>query len=290
MTVLQFLFAVFASTTCLGAVMVALTQNIVRMAFWLMVSVASAAGLFFLLHADFLAAAQLLVYLGGTVVILVFGVMLTAGGRTRSLSPTGGETIVAAALALSLIMLLLFTVGSVDWERLNTIAKTGQVSPTAAQPKNEAEPQLTESSPTGDESSPVLGAGRKGDTGHALGSAMIGFRPQWNRENQLVLGTGYLLPFEIISVHLLVVLIGAAYLARAKRQLPSSRRSPDATSTSLLWDQDSAQLDSSGSANPALSQSSPVRDDLSRSQNLVSGTGFSMFTSDPQSPNSGEVS
>ena len=29
----------------------------------------------------------------------------------------------------------------------------------------------------------------------------------------------YLLPFEIVSVHLLVVLIGAAYLARAKRRL-----------------------------------------------------------------------
>jgi NADH:ubiquinone oxidoreductase subunit 6 (subunit J) len=29
---------------------------------------------------------------------------------------------------------------------------------------------------------------------------------------------GYLLPFEIVSVHLLVVLIGAAYLARAKRR------------------------------------------------------------------------
>ena len=30
-------------------------------------------------------------------------------------------------------------------------------------------------------------------------------------------GSGYLLPFVIVSVHLLVVLIGAAYLARAKR-------------------------------------------------------------------------
>jgi NADH:ubiquinone oxidoreductase subunit 6 (subunit J) len=29
---------------------------------------------------------------------------------------------------------------------------------------------------------------------------------------------GYLLPFEIVSVHLLIVLIGAAYLARAKRR------------------------------------------------------------------------
>ncbi len=30
--------------------------------------------------------------------------------------------------------------------------------------------------------------------------------------------SGYLLPFEIVSVHLLVVLIGAAYLARTKRR------------------------------------------------------------------------
>ena len=30
--------------------------------------------------------------------------------------------------------------------------------------------------------------------------------------------THYLFPFEIVSVHLLVVLIGAAYLARAKRR------------------------------------------------------------------------
>jgi NADH-quinone oxidoreductase subunit J len=31
--------------------------------------------------------------------------------------------------------------------------------------------------------------------------------------------SGYLLPFEIVSVHLLVVLIGAAYLARPKKRL-----------------------------------------------------------------------
>jgi NADH:ubiquinone oxidoreductase subunit 6 (subunit J) len=34
------------------------------------------------------------------------------------------------------------------------------------------------------------------------------------------LAPGFFLPFEIVSVHLLVVLIGAAYLARAKRRRP----------------------------------------------------------------------
>ncbi len=43
----------------------------------------------------------------------------------------------------------------------------------------------------------------------------------------------YLLPFEIVSVHLLVVLIGAAYLARAKRRRQSYRPRPRATTGSV---------------------------------------------------------
>ena len=44
-----------------------------------------------------------------------------------------------------------------------------------------------------------------------IGLGFLGFSDDPTRE-------GYLLPFEIVSVHLLVVLIGAAYLARAKRR------------------------------------------------------------------------
>ena len=39
--------------------------------------------------------------------------------------------------------------------------------------------------------------------------------------------SGYLLAFEIISVHLVVVLIGAAYLARAKRRVGIELKMPD---------------------------------------------------------------
>ena len=39
-----------------------------------------------------------------------------------------------------------------------------------------------------------------------------------HKENGVPVRANYLLPFEIVSVHLLVVLIGAAYLARAKRR------------------------------------------------------------------------
>ena len=46
------LFYIFAIATCAGAVAVVLSQNVVRMAFWLVVSLGSAAGLFFLANAD----------------------------------------------------------------------------------------------------------------------------------------------------------------------------------------------------------------------------------------------
>jgi NADH-quinone oxidoreductase subunit J len=58
-------------------------------------------------------------------------------------------------------------------------------------------------------------------TSTVVGNALIGFRvdamkdPLAAQQSGL---SGYLLPFEIVSIHLLVVLLGAAYLARAKRR------------------------------------------------------------------------
>jgi hypothetical protein len=51
----------------------------------------------------------------------------------------------------------------------------------------------------------------------AIGLALSGIRVDAGPADQS--RSGYLLPFVIISVHLLVVLIGAAYLARAKRRV-----------------------------------------------------------------------
>ena len=61
------------------------SANIVRMAFYLVLSLAATAGLFFLAGADFVGAMQLLIYVGGTLVLLVFGVMLTSQDRFISM-------------------------------------------------------------------------------------------------------------------------------------------------------------------------------------------------------------
>lgn len=60
-----------------------------------------------------------------------------------------------------------------------------------------------------------------GNTLRPLGLSLLGTRPDHDLADGDKLTPGYLLPFEIVSIHLLVVLIGAAYLARAKRRAVS---------------------------------------------------------------------
>jgi NADH:ubiquinone oxidoreductase subunit 6 (subunit J) len=62
-------------------------------------------------------------------------------------------------------------------------------------------------------------------TATAIGQALTGVRTdRLDASDSALAGgmSGYLLPFEIASVHLLVVLIGAGYLARAKRRAANS--------------------------------------------------------------------
>ncbi len=66
----SFFFLFFAAIACAFAVAVVMTGNIVRMAAYLVVSLGAVAGLFFLAGADFLGAVQLMVYVGGTMVLL----------------------------------------------------------------------------------------------------------------------------------------------------------------------------------------------------------------------------
>jgi NADH:ubiquinone oxidoreductase subunit 6 (subunit J) len=193
-----FLFWVFALGAGGSAIAVVLSQNVVRMALWLILSLGSAAGLFFLLGADFVGATQLLIYVGGTLVLLIFGVMLTASGPFLSLKTNPGEVVLSGVIGCLLLGLILSSTGAVAWD---TLPSAKHQDPAGFTPADE------------------------GSTLRPLGMSFLGLRPDKDlagRGNAQVRGgrlsTGYLLPFEIVSVHLLVVLVGAAYLARAKRR------------------------------------------------------------------------
>src|SRR5690606_21522588 len=88
----------------------------VRMAFYLVISLGSTAALFFLLGADFIGATQLLIYVGGTVVLLIFGVMLTSAAPYSSIKSTPAEILQGAMVALAFLAVLAATVLNVDWD------------------------------------------------------------------------------------------------------------------------------------------------------------------------------
>lgn len=72
-----FAFGFFTILTLGGAVGVVTNHNLVRGAVWLIISLFGAAGLFVLLSAPFLAAVQVLVYIGAIGILFTFAVMLT---------------------------------------------------------------------------------------------------------------------------------------------------------------------------------------------------------------------
>ncbi len=191
------MFVVFGLSAAGAAVAVVFSQNVVRMAFYLVISLGSTAGLFFMLGADFVGATQLLIYVGGTVVLLIFGVMLTATGPMVAIKSNPGDFLTAVLVGGLFLAMLIGTVMQVDWDGNAALLSTEHP-----------------------ESGISDGGLAAGNTSRSLGTAFLG--PRFDRDlgaDHKELSTGYLLPFEIISVHLLVVLVGAAYLARAKRRV-----------------------------------------------------------------------
>lgn len=182
------LFLLFATMASGFAVAVVLAGNIVRMALYLILSLGATAGLFFLAGADFVGAMQLMIYVGGTLVLLVFGVMLTAQGPFISLKTQAGDWVLGLLLAGCLLAVLVPAAFSVaDWRN----------------------------------DKPADFVAVQQDTAARLGMGLLGVRVDRLEDRPEPLKAGmssYLLPFEIVSVHLLVVLVGAAYLARSKRR------------------------------------------------------------------------
>src|SRR5271156_2511441 len=101
-----FVFWLIAGLTGLCAIATVVTQNIVRSATWLLFTLAGTSAIFFLLGADFVGSVQLLVYVGGTLILVVFGVMLTAQGPFINMKTSGAEWAISVLAGLMLMGVL----------------------------------------------------------------------------------------------------------------------------------------------------------------------------------------
>jgi NADH-quinone oxidoreductase subunit J len=211
MDLTAFLFYFLAILTGACAVAVVVTPNIVRAAVWLLFTLGGTAAIFFLLDANFVGATQLLVYVGGTLVLVVFGVMLTAQGPFINMRVGAAEWAIAMGVGLLLYGVLAASLAQMHPPGPSEAdLASGAMAPSATLGEallgmKSATAQANVTGIPGTGYGPTVAAVEAGKQGPPV--------PTRPRER-----IAYLLPFEIVSVHLLVVLIGAAYLARAKRR------------------------------------------------------------------------
>ena len=171
---MDFMFVVFAAVALLGGLVVAFHQSIVHSAFGLVASLFGVAGLYWTLGADFLGGLQVLIYVGGVTVLLLFAVMLSTRDSTR--------------MALGRYVLVAPVIGLVGMFLFQAYQGVHQVVSELGRPPGEPQP-----------TSPQFG--------------------------ELFLARdGYLLPFELIAVLLLLVLIGAVTVARRGQGAAGPRR------------------------------------------------------------------
>ena len=158
------LFYLVALVMVVSALGVCISKNIVRMAVWLFGALGSVAMLYFLLAANFLGAIQLIVYVGGTLILLIFGVMLTSKSPWVRFEAPKLEVAGAAVVCLALFVCLAVVLGRAVWQGV------AEVIPGAA----------------------IVD----------IGKALL---------------TTYLVPFEVAGVLLMIVMVGAAHLARQEK-------------------------------------------------------------------------
>ncbi len=158
------LFYLVAGTTVISSLGVCIAKNIVRMAVWLFVALGSVALLYLLLAANFLGAIQLIVYAGGTLVLLIFGIMLTSKSPWARFEPHRLEVLGAAVICGALLVGLCAAFSGTTWHGVEEVMPGTSVA--------------------------------------ALGRRLL---------------TVYLVPFEVAGVLLMIVMVGAAHLARQEK-------------------------------------------------------------------------
>ncbi len=108
MCLYDIIFFLFAAITILSGFVVVTSKNIVYSGFSLMFTFFGVSGIYVLLGADFIAIVQILVYVGGILILLLFGVMLT--NRITNVDIRSGSIhVLPGTIAVGIIMGLLIS-------------------------------------------------------------------------------------------------------------------------------------------------------------------------------------
>ena len=198
-------FWVFAMAALIAGLLTVMARNAVHSAMFLISTLVSVAALFILLGAEFIAGVQILVYVGGVMVLFLFVIMLVnVGSEERGgeeLFNRPAQTTAAICFAALLVFGLFYAINKSAQQFAPPEASADELPGAQTQARREA----------------------------ALRPAATGVA-KLSEDTQTVGGSLYRyggLPFEIASVLLLVAIVGSVLLARtAKQELASDDVDP----------------------------------------------------------------
>ncbi len=124
----EIVFWLVAVFTIISASFVVLNNQLLYSAIALLFSLFGVAGLYIFLWADFIAGIQLLVYIGGINVLIIFGIMLTNKISSVRLSQTNVQQGVGAVVALWLLILISLVISKTPWLQIEASEPAETVS------------------------------------------------------------------------------------------------------------------------------------------------------------------
>jgi len=99
----------------LGVSIIVLSNNIVHAAYALALTLVGVAGMYVLMNAELLAVVQILIYAGGVVILLAFGVMLTNRLRGEKVVTDSGNKWIGAIISIVIFLGFAYLIQSTDF-------------------------------------------------------------------------------------------------------------------------------------------------------------------------------
>ena len=127
MPIAEIVFWLLATFTIISASFVVLNNQLLYSAIALLFSLFGVAGLYIFLWADFIAGIQLIVYIGGINVLIIFGIMLTNKISSVRLSQTNVQQGVGAVVALWFMILISLVISKTPWLLTDSSEPSGTV-------------------------------------------------------------------------------------------------------------------------------------------------------------------
>ena len=102
------LFYLLAAIIVISAIMVVTLRNVLHSALSLVLTFFMVAGIYLMLNAEFLAAVQVLIYVGAVTILILFAIMLTYQIQSKSIRQSNEQVIPAALISIIFLVLAIF--------------------------------------------------------------------------------------------------------------------------------------------------------------------------------------